>query len=168
MNNIKLIETYYKKQYDYFNKILKYSDYEFIFSYINDKHIVDIYINKNNNKKKILKAEYEVLGCYNIISSIWTWSWALSMIEKNLSSNSKKILDYGIKLKNNKKTNSEIQKNIYYLTNPSFYISDKNLLELYKLSIYITKNLWFITRKINNIEKGIIEILLIKKILQEK
>lgn len=170
MLDIKSIESYYNIQYNNIKRLIsKDKNYHFEFLYTdNNKHIVDIYDIKKNKKKLVLKAEYEILGCYNAICSIWTWGWAMSMVEKNLTESSRKIRNFSDKLEGSKRITSNIEKYIYYCKNPTFYLSNKNLNEIYKLGIYATKSIWMIPRKIENMKSGIIEIILLKKILQEK
>jgi len=160
------INTYFN---EHKNEILSYSldspNIEFEFSNHDEKHIVDIYI----NDKLVLKASYEIIGVYNIISSIWIWGWSLPYIEKDLvkSSNKiKKLLPILLNYECEKdKDYDTIEKYIYYCKNPSFFISYKNLDDIIKFSLFFTKKLWIIP---HNLENKKIEYILLKKILQER
>jgi hypothetical protein len=154
------INEYFLKQEEDSKQIKIKNNYNYTFIYINENYIVDIYSNDNTH---IMRATYEILGNYNIISSIWIWAWAISYIEKKLTIASKNILKYS-KILEDKVNDKEIERYLYYTKNPTFYISFKNLDELIKLSFFITKGFKIIPRKINNN----IEFILIKQILQEK
>lgn len=167
MINTRDINIYVQDKEKYIKRFIsKDKDYEFIFLYTDeDQHFVDIY----DNKKHILRAMYSILGTYNIINSIWTWAWIIPYVEKNLTIDSRKIRKYGNELDSAKIT-SEIEKYIYYCKSPTFFISYKNIDELINLSLYISKGIWIMKRKIdeNDHNPGIIELILIKKIIQEK
>ena len=156
------IDNYVKKQQKD-KKIRDTDNYKFIFAYDETEHFVDIY--KNN--KLFIRAAYEVLGCYNIISSIWIWSWGLSEIERNLVKNTdiraKKMYE---KLSRGVIT-QDIEEYLYYLSNTTFFISYKNLDKLLKLGLYMTKNKYILPHKINDDKPKIIEFILIKNIIQE-
>lgn len=139
-------------------------NYQFKFIYTDEnEHIVDIYF----REKIVLRAKYEILGCYNVINSIWIWSWAISEIEKNLAENCKYATKkYYDKLSKNKIT-KEKEEYLYYLSNPSFFISYKNLDKLLKFGTYITKSIFILPHKINENSPKMIEFILIKKVIQE-
>lgn len=170
MNNMQLeIDKYikYRQKKNKLNniKINDSDNYKFEFAYTNeDIHIVDIY----KNDKLLIRATYEILGCYNVISSIWVWSWAISQIEKNLTENTKnKAKELHDILLNNRIT-KDIEEYLYYLTNDTFFISYKNLEKLLNFGLYMTKNKYILSHKITEKEPKIIEFILIKKITQER
>lgn len=139
-------------------------NYKFTFMYINEReHIVDVYI----DEKLVIRANYEVLGCYNIINSIWIWSWCISYIEDDLTENPKKSAkhEYGILSQN--KITKDVEEYLYYLSMQSFFISYKNLKKILRLGQYMTKSLFVLPHKIDDDKPIMIEFILIKKIIQE-
>jgi hypothetical protein len=125
------------------SKISKYIDTESNLDYAfseNEDKIVEIYV----DGKLKLKAEYGVIGVYNIPMSIWYWGWNIAFINKNLI----ELLDIirkfsGDLLDDPKKfQNKEAEELHYLVSNGNFYISSKNIEKIIKLSLYLTKSLW--------------------------
>lgn len=186
------IDLFYNKQEKFIKNKLKEQtkDFGFVFSYTDeDEYIVDIFDDEKHSKH-ILRATYEILGCYNINCSIWSWAWAMSFVEKNLVKQSNKIRKYADVLENGNITN-KIEQYWYLCRNPSFFISYKNLNTLIKLSLFISKDIWIVPRKVNEMTSNknsstneinssnpsyneispchnIVEFIILKKILQEK
>ena len=153
------------------SKINKYSaskkniqdDYNLKFAYTDNYDFVDIYI----NDKLFIRGLYDVLGCYNVINSIWIWSWSINQIEKYLYENVKhkaKIL-HGKLLDGNITENTE--KYLYYLGNDNFFISYKNIDNLLKFMLYMTKGEYILAHKVNDNNPKIIEFIVINKIIQQ-
>lgn len=110
----------------------------------NNDYIVEI--RKDNNL--ILKGHYEVIGIYNIQNSVWYWGWNLgSFIDRKLTKFSKKVKKFSNYIKDNQnKFNPQQADELYYKTrNGNFYTSSNNLLQLIKLSLYLSKGEWFLS-----------------------
>jgi hypothetical protein len=71
------------------------------------------------NEKILLEANYEVAGVYYNKESIWLWSWADPYYNKKLSTKSKNLLSYGLKLDNVNNISLKME-----LTNSRFLITD--------------------------------------------
>jgi len=147
------IKHHYKKMKD---KILKDIDVNKKCDLIFDsKHAdVDIY----QNKKRILRCEYQILGTYNITSSLWIWSNIL-FVETHLM---KDILTLRktMNLKNN--YTSDVMLNelfIYYFTHDTFILTDPSI--LIKILLYLTKSIWIFSEYKKD---GIIEYISIKHV----
>ena len=52
------------------------------------------------NLKEISKHKFESIGVYDIKSQIWTWAWAIPILNKNQTNIIRKILTYGSELDN--------------------------------------------------------------------
>lgn len=141
-------------------------DYQFKLTYSkmtsDSEHLVDIY--KNN--KLHLRSTYEILGCYNLISSIWIWSWNISQVERDLTIKANEIKKYSRELPDLNLITRDIEEYYFYGTNPSFFISYNSLDRLLKFSEYITKSIAILPRKIDLNNPIIIEYILLKKIIQ--
>lgn len=164
MNDIQLEIDQYIKNKQENKKLIESDNYKFKFAYTDeDDHIVDIY--KNN--KLLIRATYEVLGCYDVICSIWIWSWAISQIEKNLTENPENKAKELCNILLDSNINKDVEEYLYYLTNNIFFISYKKLDKLLKFGLYMTKNKYILAHKIDENKPKLIEFILIKKITQE-
>lgn len=176
MSSSKKIISFYKEVVDYHNKLneeisqkidLK-QNYNFNFVEEANKHIVEIYI----DKKLKLKAEYNIVGLYNIPLSVWYWSWNIAFLNKTLFKELDKIKKFAESLdKNyNEFDSKEVEELHYLLANDNYYISSGNIERLIKIILYITKGLWIFP--INHSDKKSaeyldrVEYILITKILQ--
>lgn len=142
-------------------------DYDYVFV---DDNIVEMYL----DDKLKFKAEYGILGMYNIPVSVWYWSWNIAFINKKLTKNTDEIKEFAVTLNKDyaKFDKTEVEKLHYLVSNDNFYISGKNVDKLIKLSLYLTKAIWCFPIKHHNVkEKDVeridkIEYILITKILQ--
>lgn len=140
------INEYFIKRKNEINKIFdpdKNYNYKM---YSGDTHIIEIY----DNNKMILKAEYDLIGIYNIFNSIWYWAWNIQFVDRSLAKNSEKVKKFAKELndkyddylKNNK---MKVLDNYYYICkNGNFYTSSDNILKMIKLMMYLTDGLWYI------------------------
>jgi hypothetical protein len=72
----------------------------------------------DENEKKILEADYEIISSYNSVHGFWTWGWA-TLFPKKLTRTVIKILNYGFSLDSEKNNNLKNE-----LINSQFIISD--------------------------------------------
>ena len=160
--NQKIEEYYIKIKKNIGAKINTDIKYNYKFYSNDNANIIEIY--NNNNDNIILKAEYSILGVYNIAYSTWYWAWNSNMINKTLIKDSLLI----------KKISKDVIQNIspkdaeelyFYTNNGNFFISSDNILKLIKIGLYITNANWYIPI-IHNDPIDKIEYILIKKILQ--
>jgi hypothetical protein len=164
MNNLQLKINKYVKQQQNNIRLTENDDYDLKFAYTDEsEHIVSIY----KNETLILRAKYEILGCYNLISSIWIWAWSINQVERNLVENPKKdIKKFANSLFNNIIT-KDIEEYLYYAFNDTFFISYKSLDKLLKFGLYATKSKYVIAYKTDENKPKTIEFILIKKVIQE-
>lgn len=162
-------EKFYTNVNNYFNeakeqiskKIDVNKNYEYVFD-DNDINIVEIYL----NDKLKLKAEYNIMGLYNIPLSMWYWSWDIAFVNKNLIKDVIKIKEFVnvIDKEYNKFSKIEAEELHYVISNGMFYISGDNIDKIIKLALYLTKAIWYFPIKFEQMDK--IEYILITKILQ--
>lgn len=138
-------------------------DFEF------DNNIVKLYL---GNKLKF-KGEYNILGIYNIESSVWYWSWGISFINKALTNQVVKIKEFSKELEDNYGQFDALEaEQLYYLiSNNNFYISNINIDKIIKLGMFLTNGIWIFPYKKNKNDSDgkqfdTIEYILITKILQ--
>ncbi|ARF11156.1 hypothetical protein Klosneuvirus_1_13 [Klosneuvirus KNV1] len=176
MSSSKKIISFYKEVVDYYNKLTEEmsqkidlkQNYNFNFVEEANKHIVEIYI----DKKLKLKAEYNIVGLYNIPLSVWYWSWNIAFLNKTLFKELDKIKKFAESLDKNYNNfdSKEVEELHYLLANDNYYISSGNIERLIKIILYITKGLWIFP--INHSDKKSaeyldrVEYILITKILQ--
>ena len=146
-------------------------DYEYVFT---DENIVEMYL----DGKLKLKAEYNIIGLYNIPLSVWYWGWNIAFVNKNLTVTINKIKEFlNIITKDtssySKFNKIEIEELHYVLSNDNFYISSSNIDKIIKLALYLTKGIWYFPVKYSDDKKqkdleqmDKIEYILITKILQ--
>lgn len=164
-------EKFYTNVNNYFNeskeqiskKIDINKNYEYVFN-DNDVNIVEIYL----NDKLKLRAEYNIMGLYNIPLSMWYWSWDIAFVNKNLIKDVIKIKEFVnvIDKEYNKFDKIEAEELHYVISNGMFYISgdNDNIDKIIKLGLYLTKAIWYFPIKFEQMDK--IEYILITKILQ--
>lgn len=133
--------------------ILNSGKINFVFT----EHIVDLY----NDKKFFMRAEYEILGCYNNTTSIWIWGYALDYIDRDLTLESRKIKKH---VKKKIPVNKTDETHMYYGLNPVFYLSKENVDNLIGMCRNIIDYVHIIPHHNTNITLYVV----IKKILQEK
>lgn len=159
---------------DMLTKLDVNKEYTFIFSNDNDNYIVEIYL----DDKLIIKAEYDIVGLYNIPLSIWYWSWDIAFLNKKLIGNMIKVKEFSKNLKDNYNNfdRQEAEELHYILSNGNFYISSDKIDRIIKLVLFITKGMWIFPIKYsnnnNNNKNNImdqmdrIQYILVKKIIQ--
>jgi len=107
-----------------------------------DNHIIELY----NNDELIMKAEYELIGIYNIYNSIWYWAWNIQMVDHKLITESQKIKKFVNIIKDNFKKwdPKKAEEYNYICKNGNFYTTPNKLLMMVKLILYITNGIWYI------------------------
>ena len=159
------IDSYYNSINDDMKKKIildNKNNYEFTFSQNDNTQIVEVYL----NDKFILKAEYVILGLYNIQLSVWYWCWNIAFVnKKSIELSTDKIKTFINTLEDNyDKFNKHDAEVIHYLlSNDNFYISNDNINKIIKLSLYLTKSIWYFPIKQNS---DLLQYVLITKILQ--
>jgi len=131
------------------------------YDYAFNDNIVELYL----DDKLKLKAEYNVLGMYNIPMSIWYWGWNIAFVNKKLIESIKAVKEFENNLNKNyaKFDKVEAEELHYLVSNDNFYISGKNVDKVIKLALNLTKTVWcFPVKK----ESDKIQYILITKILQ--
>ncbi len=133
------INEYYQKQKEKISK--KYNpDKQYTYKFKNN--IIELY----NNSELIMKAEYELIGIYNIFNSIWYWAYNIEAVDRSLTKESEKIKDFAKTLLTDIKNYDKVEAEYYRFlsNNPNFYISSNKILKLVKLMLYVTKGEWYI------------------------
>lgn len=88
----------------------------------------------DSNLKEISKHKYESIGVYDIKSQIWTWAWAIPILNKNETNIIRKILNYGTELD---KTALSLK---LELVTSRFIISNKTQLDIHcAIASYLSK-----------------------------
>jgi hypothetical protein len=163
------INNYYNMTKTNINKKIDINkNYDFNFVEENDMNILELYL----DKKLKFRAEYNIVGLYNIPLSVWYWSWNIAFVNRNAI---KEMVD---KVKNFKKIigdnydnfdMKEAEELYYFFSNDNFYISAENIDKLMRIALYLTKGIWILPlNHKNNIDKTMnrIEYILITKIIQ--
>jgi hypothetical protein len=109
----------------------------------NDKHIIEL----KHGGKLIFKAEYQLLGFYNIINSSWYWGYASELSDRSLIQTSISMKSFGEYIKKNLDDFEPVQADdLYFKTSTnSFFSNLDNISQLVKTSMYNLKKDWFIT-----------------------
>lgn len=125
------------------NNILKdHSNYSI--NIVNDSHkysYIDVF---GINSKKILTVKYEILGTYDATSGIFNWACDQMISNKEITTLSKQIKKYSKDLKkmiikNKYNDTNYLEKIYYYLSNTIFFLESVNLIDIIKISIFVTK-----------------------------
>ena len=162
---IEEINKYYTKHKNEFEIFVPNPKYDIKLYRTNDKDLLDL----QNETGKILTAEYEIIGYYNLINSFWTWAFANPFIEQKLTKSVSKIKTLHKEIAtSNKMGDMDRELYLYFIDNPLFYIGKDNLDNLIKMVFFYTTGKWIITRKNNNKIPTQLEFILIKNIIQLK
>lgn len=161
------IDSYYSEINDdmqqKFSELNNKNNYEYVFSKNDDVHIVEVYL----KSKFVLKAEYCILGLYNLQSSVWYWSWNEAFVNKQLVElpidKIKNFVDV-IDRDYEEFDKVDVEMLHYLISNGNFYLSSGNIGKIIKLSLYLTKSSWYFPMKQSDSNK--VEYILITKILQ--
>lgn len=163
------INSYYNSTNDDMQKkvhnLNNKNNYEYVFSKNDDMQTVEIYL----DNKFVLKAEYVILGLYNIQLSMWYWSWNIAFINKKLTELPiNKIKSFINVLNDNYDKFNKVDAEMlhYLISNDNFYISNNNIDKIIKLGLYLTKSVWYFPIKQNDDNINQLEYILITKILQ--
>jgi hypothetical protein len=176
----KSITKYFNKQKEIYEPKIKSNLQYDVTTYLeNEAHVVKL----SHNNNIVIKFEYELLGYYNAINSMWNWGWATELIDRSITLTSQKMQSLPEYIKNNIQDfdNKEAEDLHFKTSNPSFFIDFNNIDKLVKASINHLNSEWFIKvcsdkngnmrtcDFIKNEEQDDmrIEYLLIKKILQQ-
>lgn len=166
-----IINNYYNTQKEEITKKFNINkDYEYNFVNENNMDFVEVYL----DGKIKLKAEYDIIGMYNVPLSVWYWSWNIAFINKSLIKNILPIKDFidVLTKKYNQFDKMEADELYYIVKNDNFYISGENLDKILKFVLYETKGIWYLPVKYTNKNKKTIsdqdriEYILITKIIQ--
>ena len=84
---------------------------------------VGSYVNISKKGKLILRATFQIIGMYNVVNSMWLWSWFNSQVEQNLVGDVKTIVT-NWRPDDITKSNEQL---LYFVSNPTFFISYKNI-----------------------------------------
>jgi hypothetical protein len=166
----KSINDYFEKKTQDLTKIVHNMDdlknYK-VSVFHHDKNSQNIISLKHDNKE--IQANYEIVGYYNIISSVWIWANANPFIEKDLYPNLNKILDQKESLIKSKSLESKDRELYYYfVSHNSFFIAKENIDILLKFILYHTQGLWIVSRLGDPNNKHQYEFVILKEILQIK
>ena len=131
------------------------------YDYVFENNIVELYL----DDKLKLKAEYNIIGMYNIPMSVWYWGWNIAFVNKKLLESIKPIKAFETILNKDyaKFDKIEAEELHYLVSNDNFYVSGKNVDKIIKLALYLTKAIWYFPIKK---ESDKVEYILITKILQ--
>ncbi|AYV82021.1 MAG: hypothetical protein Homavirus2_25 [Homavirus sp.] len=104
------------------------------------------YIELYDDNKLILKAEYDLMGMYNMFNSVWYWAHNIQFIDRNMAKKSQEIKGFAKELKENYDNYDSVELEAYYYMckNGNFYASSNNVLKMVKLMLYVTNGLWYI------------------------
>ncbi|ARF09865.1 hypothetical protein Indivirus_4_37 [Indivirus ILV1] len=166
---------FYKKIDNYFTniktdiqkKLDTTTEYDYNFINENDINIIEVI----SNGKIILKAEYCILGLYNIGLSVWYWGWGIDFINRKFSEKLKVIKDFPQTLEkdHNKFRDLELEE-LYFITNNSnFYCSSQNLDRIIRFALYMINAIWYVPIKYSDnqgSQMDKIEYIALTKILQ--
>lgn len=156
-------KLYHQKYKDMNKKIDLTKQYQYIFSSNDNKNIVEFYL----NDKLKLKAEYNVIGLYNMTISVWYWGWNIAFINKKLIYEISKIKQSVQNLLKSNEIKNKDKEELYYLVNnDNFYISNENVNKILKLVLFCTPGLWIFPVIYQTEQLDRIEYILITKILQ--
>lgn len=157
----KQVEDNYKKKKSQFMKRIgdkaKKSNYKFK-SDNRNRHIVEI----NSGNKLIIRAEYCVIGVYNLENNVWYWSWNLDFVDKAVAINPENMSNIQ---KPNNVSRQDWEKLKFYTTNGNFFTTLDRLEQVVKMALHHLDGEWILSIKHNDEGINYIEYIMLKKIL---
>lgn len=162
------INNYFNKmKREITNKIGNQNELNYTFEKDNNEIPIIEVFNKN---QLLFKAEYNVIGIYNIPLSVWYWGWNIGFIDKKLINDILEVKNFKNILKDKYQEFDPIEAEQFYylLSNDNFYISNDKIELITKLVMFLTKGVWTlpILLENNTNEMDRIKYILIKKIVQ--
>lgn len=105
----------------------------------NGKHTVEL---QDANGKLVLKAEYSIIGTYNLFNNVWYWAWNIVFIDRQLAEGSEKVRAVGDEVKNNyKKLGRKEADELHYMaTNGNFMCQVGNVEKVVDLGMFVMKS----------------------------
>ena len=106
-------------------------------------HIIELI---NTKGKTVLKAQYDLIGFYNLSNSVWYWAWNIDLADKKLTKASIKMKEFPDYIKKNYKDFTPIEAEDYYFRTEmgNFYTNLENIHNLIKLTMYYMNSIWYI------------------------
>jgi len=160
---LRIINEYYNKKSDKYNKIFKNSkDFSYKIDYDNND---EPELRVNNKGKNILIAKCQTIGLYNEDVSMWYWSWNIPFINRKQYKDLIKIKGFSEDMKKNsvKYLPYEIEDICFYLENDSLFCYKDDLKPI-NIALYLSKGEWVVPiEKVNNNMK-VVEYVLITEI----
>lgn len=155
------INDYFEKQHKKFDLP---DDYTLKFIEVNDQKKVQVY----SKKKLLFEGTYDIIGLFNVNSSVWYWGWAVDFVDRSLVERSTEIKKYIKKSFYEKKPTEKQEQAIYfYAKTGSFMTNVENVLFLIKLSLFILKGEWFLQYTHSEDDMNTVkEFIIIKKIIE--
>lgn len=131
------IDKFYKEKENSMQK--KYNTSKNYMIKFEKNHQDQNYIYLFDKDKLILKAEYKLLGIYNLITFIWYWGFDITFVDKNLVDFQDDIHQFSEKLiEEYKKYDKKEADVLHYITsNRNFFVSPKNLKTVVNLGFKI-------------------------------
>jgi len=136
------VNDYYNKHKDDIAKKIQLSDkYEFVFAVNNDVDIVEVYL----DGKVKMRAEYNIIGMYNIALSVWYWGWNIAFVNKKLIENIVPIKEFVGTLTKQYMSfgKGEADELHYILTNDNFYVSGEHIDKMMRFVLYQANGIWY-------------------------
>jgi hypothetical protein len=133
-------EKQIKKSYD----VSKQYNHKFV-TEDGGRHIIEL-IDKKEGSTPVIRAEYEIIGVYDMITSVWYWGWNIDFVDRGLVKTIESV----------KKIKSEIEKNYkgfepieadylnFISSNGNFFTVNDRIQGLIKLALYECDAKWYI------------------------
>lgn len=140
------IDQYYKSKKSDIEKKINFNKSYKINFYVDDQdnHIVDLI---DENGDVILKAEYDLLGIFNVINSTWYWGWNIQMADKLLTKASKKIKNFPDYIKSNYNhfTHHDAEYFNFITDTGNFFTDQSKINDIVKFGLYYLNGLWYLS-----------------------
>jgi hypothetical protein len=141
------VETYFKTQKNKMKNKIHINDHSsFIFTKDkSDNYVIEVHDTKSDSI--IFKGHYDIIGVFNIHNSVWYWGWNIELVDKKVTDRSKIVRKFANHIKDNINEFSPKEADeLYFKTsNGNFYTKLENILPLVKLTMYLTKGIWYMS-----------------------
>ena len=158
MSEISTIDT---SKFKFYKKIQKHYDTKCkdTMDKLIEPYVVQVdgnIVNISKDNKLELSSEYEHIGQYDKLLSMWFWSWGNNYVEKVKNNKNIRLFYKYVENNSDKFENTEAEIYHYLSINNSFYISESNIEFLLKFVLYLTNSKGYISYTNDNTIKYLI------------
>lgn len=109
----------------------------------NDRNILELF---DSDKKSVHRGEYEIIGIYDLTTSVWYWGWNIDLVDRTLvkSIDAVKEITNEVKKNHSKYESREADYLHFISSNGNFFTIPDRLQGIIKVAMFETKAKWYV------------------------